>query len=483
MKGFKNTTRTQYSMGGDVGGYAKGGAAKPAMARASKPAVAKAAKPAQAKAIAASEARKAPVKKNEGGKMGKMPPIGESVKSGNRASKMTAAEMREMEARFGEKKRPSPAASAKSANRVSSQEAAEARHLGVFKNGGKVAKYAEGGPVGQPTAMGQKPGGMPAVQPLGGPMGQMPGVTPVGQPSASGSFNAMQQSLNQVGNPMQQSLNQVGGPQAPTPEYYSQGAMQMLGQQPQMGMTPQQRSFGVSGGQDLSQMGQQPQMGQKPGGMPAVQPLGGPQPYDFGHLPPGVPGFLEQYAQPKGPQAPMQPPTRNLVGTPENPLTQEQIYNQERAIHSDPSSPFHEMYFPKTLPKGPQAPMQPPSMGVIDNRIDSGNFGRPMQPSGGQSSTLGNIQQALQQIRPLRQQSPQQQRQQQVQQRLMSRGMARGEEDGPGTAMPPKQVMPPTKQPLPTPPMKGPGMGQVTPSRAMMMNKGGLTAMPKKGKC
>ena len=162
MKGFKNTTRTQYSMGGDV--YAKGGMAKGA-AKISKvmgefkkgelhsgskdgP---KVTKPAQAKAIAMSEARKAgmkaPMKKNEGGKIGKMPPLGESVKSGNRMSKMTAAERLAMEARFGEKKRPSPADSAKSANRISAQEAAEARHLGVFNEGGKVRKYAEGGPV------------------------------------------------------------------------------------------------------------------------------------------------------------------------------------------------------------------------------------------------------------------------------------------------------------------------------------------------
>jgi hypothetical protein len=98
-----------------------------------------------------SEARKAgmkaPMKKNEGGKVGKMPPLGESVKSGNRMSKMTAAERLAMEARFGEKKRPSPADSAKSANRIAKEEAAEARHLGVFKQGGKVRKYAEGGPV------------------------------------------------------------------------------------------------------------------------------------------------------------------------------------------------------------------------------------------------------------------------------------------------------------------------------------------------
>jgi hypothetical protein len=162
MKGFKNTTRTQYSMGGAA--YAKGGSAKGAAKVAkvmgefkkgelhsgSKEGP-KVTKPAQAKAIAMSEARKAgmkaPMKKNEGGKVGKMPPLGESVKSGNRMSKMTAAERLAMEARFGEKKRPSPADSAKSANRIAKEEAAEARHLGVFKQGGKVRKYAEGGPV------------------------------------------------------------------------------------------------------------------------------------------------------------------------------------------------------------------------------------------------------------------------------------------------------------------------------------------------
>jgi hypothetical protein len=173
MKGFKNTTRTQYSMGGDVsgyamGGYAKGGTAKGATKGAAKVAKVmgefkrgelhsgskegpKVTKPAQAKAIAMSEARKAgmkaPMKKNEGGKVGKMPPLGESVKSGNRMSKMTAAERLAMEARFGEKKRPSPGDSVKSGNRIAKEEAAEARHLGVFKQGGKVRKYAEGGPV------------------------------------------------------------------------------------------------------------------------------------------------------------------------------------------------------------------------------------------------------------------------------------------------------------------------------------------------
>ena len=188
MDGFKNTTKMKYMGGGMVdgysmGGYAKGGNAKPMMKGGNaKPMMAKGgdakvgAKIAkvmgefkkgdlhsgskegpkvksskQAMAIALSEAGKGkgkmPMKKNEGGKIGKMPPIGESVKSGNRMSKMTAAEMREMEARFGNKRRPSPADSVKSGNRIAKEEADEARHLGVFKKGGKVRKYAEGGPV------------------------------------------------------------------------------------------------------------------------------------------------------------------------------------------------------------------------------------------------------------------------------------------------------------------------------------------------
>jgi hypothetical protein len=259
MKGFKDSTRTQYSMGGAA--YAKGGSVKGAAKVAkvmgefkkgelhsgSKEGP-KVTKPAQAKAIAMSEARKAgmkaPMKKNEGGKVGKMPPLGESVKSGNRVSKMTAAERLAMEARFGEKKRPSPADSAKSANRIAKEEAAEARHLGVFKEGGKVRKYAEGGAV-KPSKKGTPPDF--AVK-------QPPMKTPMGMPE-----------------------------------------------------------------------------------MPA----------DFGYLPPGVPGYEQQFAQ-----QPMQPPSRSQVST--EGMTPEQFlkfqYEQERAIHSDPSSPFHSMYFPKVKP-------------------------------------------------------------------------------------------------------------------------------------
>jgi len=179
MDGFKNTTKMKYMGGGMVdgysmGGYAKGGNAKPMMAKGGDAKVGvkiakvmgefkkgdlhsgskegpKVKSSKQAMAIALSEAGKGkgkmPMKKNEGGKIGKMPPIGESVKSGNRMSKMTAAEMREMEARFGNKRRPSPADSVRSANRIAKEEDNDSRSLSVFKQGGKVRKYAEGGPV------------------------------------------------------------------------------------------------------------------------------------------------------------------------------------------------------------------------------------------------------------------------------------------------------------------------------------------------
>ena len=323
MKGFKNTTRTQYSMGGDVGGYAKGGMAKGA-AKISKvmgefkkgelhsgskdgP---KVTKPAQAKAIAMSEARKAgmkaPMKKNEGGKVGKMPPLGESVKSGNRMSKMTAAERLAMEARFGEKKRPSPADSAKSANRIAKEEAAEARHLGVFKEGGKVRKYAEGGPV---EAV-RNPRFMPIELPI-----ELP-IEPAMLPSRS--------------------------------------------QVSTEGMTPEQ--------------------------------------------------FLKFQ------------------------------YEQERAIHSDPSSPFHSMYFPKMKPPLMMEQPTPPSMQKIYEPRRP-----PMTPP-----PLQNLGQVLQRI---------QQRQRPGMDRV-DPGFAidRGGYD---------MTAPPA------------GMAPVDPNKAMMMKKGGRTAMPK----
>ena len=161
MKGFKNTTRTQYSMGGDV--YAKGGMAKGA-AKISKvmgefkkgelhsgskdgP---KVTKPAQAKAIAMSEARKAgmkaPMKKNEGGKVGKMPPLGETMKSVRRLPpELTPAQMRALEDRFAEKKRPSLGETMESVRRLPKE--LTPAQMRALEEGSKVRKYAVGGPA------------------------------------------------------------------------------------------------------------------------------------------------------------------------------------------------------------------------------------------------------------------------------------------------------------------------------------------------
>ena len=196
MKGFKNSTRTQYSMGGDV--YAKGGSVKGAAKVAkvmgefkkgdlhsgSKDGP-KVTKPAQAKAIAMSEARKAgmkaPMKKGNGGDV-KMPSPAESAASGNRMSEMeakeerfmarrapgvgsmTEREKREMKKRVPATRRepllPPVGESVKSGNRMSAQEAAEARAMGIYKKGGDVQKKAAGGPVqqGAATTQASRPG-------------------------------------------------------------------------------------------------------------------------------------------------------------------------------------------------------------------------------------------------------------------------------------------------------------------------------------
>ena len=111
MDGFKNSTRMQYMDGGSC--YAKGGSVKGAAKVGKVMGEFKAGKlhsgsksgptvtnPKQATAIAMSEARKAgakmPMKKADGGRVNRMPPIGDSVASGNRMSEMEAKEMREM---------------------------------------------------------------------------------------------------------------------------------------------------------------------------------------------------------------------------------------------------------------------------------------------------------------------------------------------------------------------------------------------------
>lgn len=112
MDGFKDSTKMKYMSGGMVDGYAMGGGTKPMM-------------------------------KGNGGSA-KMPLAGESVKSGNRMSKMTAAEMRAMEPRTGSKKMPSAGESVKSGNRMSKEGADEARFMGVYKKGGLAAMSKKG---------------------------------------------------------------------------------------------------------------------------------------------------------------------------------------------------------------------------------------------------------------------------------------------------------------------------------------------------
>ena len=112
MDGYKNTTRMTNMDGGSC--YAKGGSVKGAAKVGKVMGEFKAGKlhsgsksgptvtnPKQATAIAMSEARKAgaktPMKKADGGAVrNRMPPIGDSVASGNRMSELEAKEMREM---------------------------------------------------------------------------------------------------------------------------------------------------------------------------------------------------------------------------------------------------------------------------------------------------------------------------------------------------------------------------------------------------
>ena len=114
MDGFKDSTKMKYMGGGMVDGYAKGGDAK-AGAKIAKVMGefksgklhsgskdgAKVSNPKQAMAIALSEANKSkmPMKKGGGGRVNRMPPIGDSVDSGNRMSEMEAKEERAMSRR------------------------------------------------------------------------------------------------------------------------------------------------------------------------------------------------------------------------------------------------------------------------------------------------------------------------------------------------------------------------------------------------
>jgi hypothetical protein len=202
------------------------------------------------------------MKKNEGGKVGKMPPLGETMKSVRRLPpELTPEQMRALEDRFFTKKRPSLGETMESVRRLPKE--LTPAQMRALEEGSKVRKYAEGGAV-KPSKKGTPPDF--AVK-------QPPMKTPMGMPE-----------------------------------------------------------------------------------MPA----------DFGYLPPGVPGYEQQFAQ-----QPMQPPSRSQVST--EGMTPEQFlkfqYEQERAIHSDPSSPFHSMYFPKMEPaplkmmeRMEPTPLPPPSL-------------------------------------------------------------------------------------------------------------------------
>ena len=172
MDGFKNTTKMKYmdADGYAMGGYAKGGDAKPATKSAAK---------------ASNAGAKSPMKKAEGGRVNRMPPIGDSVDSGNRMSKLNAAD-RAAVLRTAKKgvpvasRLPMIGDSVDSGNRMSKLNAADraavlrttprakggvmkkanglaAMPKGASKNKGPVRKYAEGGavtnqPMGQTTA-------------------------------------------------------------------------------------------------------------------------------------------------------------------------------------------------------------------------------------------------------------------------------------------------------------------------------------------
>ena len=182
MKDFKDSTKVQYMKGGSCDAYAKGGSVKGAakinkvMGEFKRGELHSGSKegpvvdsPKQAKAIAMSEARKAgmkaPMKKRSGGDV-KMPPIGDSVASGNRMSEMeakeermlmrrtpgagsmTEREMREMKKRMPAPKRdprmPLIGESVASGNRMSRMEGAEGRAMSKYKMGGLAAMPKKG---------------------------------------------------------------------------------------------------------------------------------------------------------------------------------------------------------------------------------------------------------------------------------------------------------------------------------------------------
>lgn len=486
MDGFKNTTKMKYMGAGgmvdgySMGGYAKGGNAKPMMKGGdAKPMMAKGGNAKvgakiskvmgefkkgdlhsgskdgpkvksskQAMAIALSEAGKGkgkmPMKKNEGGKIGKMPPLGESVKSGNRVSKMTAAEMREMEERFGNKRRPSPGDSVKSGNRIAKEEADEARHFGVFKKGGKVRKYAEGGPVA-PVKKKALPtyNASAAYQDFGR---ELKGLIDSGQLTLE-QANALK------GDAFQATRYRDVGQQQEAMKAALAGAR---GQMESMIPTAPRVLSGLAleGRKNASIMKEPlPMMEVQPPLMMEQPPTPRRRPNDYfpGGFPP-LPAqkIYEPRRPPEMPPTPLSPklmepppvvaPTRQVIGyrSPPPGMSAADLANYDTRIYAQPEMPTPEI----------------PNVGLIDNRIGPG-FGKPMQPTAPpmQPPPLQKLGQVLQRI---------QQRQRPGMDRV-DPGFAidRG---GYGMTAPPA------------------GMAPVDPNQAMMMRHGGRAAMPKRGR-
>jgi hypothetical protein len=468
MKGFKDSTRTQYSMGGAA--YAKGGTAKGAAKVAkvmgefkrgelhsgSKEGP-KVTKPAQAKAIAMSEARKAgmkaPMKKNEGGKVGKMPPLGETMKSVRRLPpELTPEQMRALEDRFAEKKRPSLGETMESVRRLPKE--LTPAQMRALEEGSKVRKYAEGGAV--------KP--FNPTQALNAFSADLARRVQAGTMTKQQAQQAQSQFRNQV------QLNTKAPPTRQGAEGIARDIMKSV-------MAPPARELPAP---PKPAKGTPPDFAVKQ--PPMKTPMGRPEmPADFGHLPPGAPGYEQQFAQ-----QPKQPPMRSQVSTAG--MTPEQFlkfqYEQERAIHSDPSSPFHHMYFPQTQPpvQRPDMDIQPlvlPPMKMYDDRAPRKSVlpPPPMQPP------MSEMPQKLPQLGG-------------IGSSLVGIGRAPGFANPPSMMpSPPTQVqppMPPMQPQMPMvqphtqmqPPMQPPAKGPATPrigygTTDPRMQRGGRVAMSK----
>ena len=462
MKGFKNTTRTQYSMGGDVGGYAKGGMAKGA-AKISKvmgefkkgelhsgskdgP---KVTKPAQAKAIAMSEARKAgmkaPMKKNEGGKVGKMPPLGETMKSVRRLPpELTPEQMRALEDRFAEKKRPSLGETMESVRRLPKE--LTPAQMRALEEGSKVRKYAVGGPAAP-----VKKKALPTY-------------------NASAAYQQFGADLKRMIDSGQLTLKQANALKAPA---FEATRLRDVGQQQQA----MDAALAAARGRMVPPVAQ-PQMMQPPMKVPEMPaPMYGDGPlrpttaqlseYNAGGRkgawdpvsgvfttspPPPPPRKIYEPQRPPVPPPiesigptppPVVAPTRQVIGyrSPPPGMSAADLANYDTRIYAQPEMPTPEI----------------PNVGLIDNRIGPG-FGKPMQPTAPPMTPppLQNLGQVLQRI-------------QQKQRPGMDRVDPGFAIDRGGYGM--------TGMTTPGGPPPA-GMAPVDPRNVTMMKKGGRTAMP-----